>query len=152
MPERTLETPVGRLLLRADGVGLTEIAFGAREIRADADATLMRAERQLREYFAGMRRAFDLPLHPSGTPFQTRVWAELRKIPYGETITYGELARRIGNPGACRAVGMANHRNPLAIVVPCHRVIGANGALTGYAGGLEIKKMLLKLEEKHVEI
>lgn len=105
------------------------------------------AKRQLREYFDGERRDFDLPLAPAGTPFQRRVWDELRRIPYGETISYGELARRIGKPTASRAVGAANGRNPLAIVVPCHRVIGADGTLTGYGGGLPVKESLLAHEQ-----
>lgn len=102
--------------------------------------------RQLREYLTGMRREFTLPLHPIGTPFQLQVWEELRRIPYGETTSYGEIALKVGNPKGQRAVGMANHRNPIGIVVPCHRVIGKNGNLTGYAGGLDIKQRLLELE------
>lgn len=150
--ERTLETPVGRLLLRADGAELVEIRFGAREIRTDETELLLRAERELREYFAGERYGFDVPLHLSGTEFQTRVWNGLRAILYGTTVTYSELARRIGQPNAARAVGMANHANPLPIIVPCHRVIGADGRLTGYAGGLEIKRKLLELEGIYVQI
>ena len=111
-----------------------------------ASPLLDAAEAQLREYFAGTRRTFDLPLAPRGTAFQQRVWAALRAIPYGETRTYGELAAAIGSPSASRAVGMANHHNPIPIVIPCHRVIGANGTLTGYTGGLEIKRKLLALE------
>ena len=106
----------------------------------------MRAARQIEEYFAGTRREFRLPLDPEGNPFQRRVWNALRKIPYGETWSYGQLAERIGRPGAARAVGSANARNPLPIVVPCHRVIGANGKLTGYYGGLHLKAFLLELE------
>lgn len=102
---------------------------------------------QLREYFAGRRRGFDLPLAPAGTDFQRRVWRALTTIAYGETISYGELARRIGNPRASRAVGLANGANPLPIIVPCHRVIGASGALTGFGGGLPIKRTLLALEK-----
>jgi methylated-DNA-[protein]-cysteine S-methyltransferase len=101
---------------------------------------------QLEEYFEGKRRAFDLPLAPQGTPFQQRVWRALLDIPYGETISYGELASRIGNKAASRAVGLANGSNPLPIVIPCHRVIGSNGKLTGYGGGLPIKQQLLALE------
>ena len=101
---------------------------------------------ELREYFAGTRRAFTLPLAPAGTPFQQEVWAALREIPYGETRTYGQIAARIGRPKACRAVGMANNRNPIGIVVPCHRVVGASGALVGYAAGLAVKESLLRLE------
>lgn len=108
---------------------------------------LMRAKEQLEEYLTGERQAFSLPLAPRGTPFQLQVWQALREIPYGETRTYGEIAARIGNPRACRAVGMANHHNPLLIIVPCHRVIGASGQLTGFGAGLAVKEKLLKLEE-----
>ena len=107
------------------------------------------AARQLQEYFAGCRREFSLPLAPRGTEFQRQVWHALEGIPYGETRTYGEIARAIGKPKACRAVGMANHRNPLSILVPCHRVVGADGSLTGYGGGLEAKQFLLELEKRH---
>ncbi|MDR3671218.1 MAG: methylated-DNA--[protein]-cysteine S-methyltransferase [Holophaga sp.] len=103
--------------------------------------------RQLEEYFRGERRAFDLPLALRGTPFQLRVWAELQRIPYGATISYGELARRLGDPNLTRAVGAANGANPVSIIVPCHRVIGADGSLTGYGGGLENKRALLALEK-----
>ena len=104
---------------------------------------------QLSEYFSGTRTEFDIPLAPKGTPFQQRVWQELYKIPYSETVSYGEIARRIGNPKAARAVGMANNKNPWLIVVPCHRVIGADGSLVGYGGGLSIKSFLLELEKKN---
>ncbi len=107
---------------------------------------LLEARRQLEEYFAGLRAAFSLPLAPEGTDFQKAVWRELENIPYGETRTYGQIARALGNPKASRAVGMANHKNPVAIMIPCHRVIGADGSLTGYAGGLDIKETLLRLE------
>lgn len=110
---------------------------------------LHRLRKELREYFAGRRRAFDLPVRYSGTPFEARVWDELRRIPYGATISYGELARRIGNPAATRAVAGANARNPVSILVPCHRVIAADGSLGGYGGGLETKRLLLNLERKH---
>ena len=119
-----------------------------REQRSALSAALDAAKRQLAEYFDGTRRDFDLPLAPHGTAFQRRVWDELRRISYGETISYGELARRIGKPTASRAVGAANGRNPLAIVVPCHRVIGADGTLTGYGGGLSVKQALLALERR----
>ena len=102
--------------------------------------------RQLREYFAGQRFAFDLPVKARGTPFQEKVWSELCRIPYGETRSYKEIAIKIGDEKACRAVGMANNRNPISIIIPCHRVIGATGALVGYGGGLEMKKLLLALE------
>jgi methylated-DNA-[protein]-cysteine S-methyltransferase len=110
---------------------------------------LARAATQLREYFAGERRLFDLPLAPDGTGFQRLVWAALEQIPYGVTRSYGELARAIGRPAASRAVGTANSRNPISIIVPCHRVIGANGALTGYAGGMRAKQWLLDHEQRY---
>jgi methylated-DNA-[protein]-cysteine S-methyltransferase len=146
-------SPIGPLTLTAEAGALTAIDFGAPAGYADgaalappADAVLLEAAKQLGAYFAGERREFDLPLHPRGTPFQLTVWEALRRIPYGETVTYGELAADIGRPTAARAVGSANHHNPLAIVVPCHRVIGAGGTLTGYAGGLATKAALLDLE------
>lgn len=145
MNARTIETPIGPLTLEADENAVTVIRFGA-GVAQDVSPLLDAAEAQLREYFAGTRRTFDLPLAPRGTAFQQRVWAALRTIPYGETRTYGELAAAIGNPRAARAVGMANHRNPLPILIPCHRVIGADGSLTGYAGGVETKRKLLALE------
>lgn len=107
---------------------------------------LAEARRQLLAYLAGELREFDLPLSPAGTQFQRQVWEELRKVPYGRTVSYGELARRVGRPKAARAVGQANHNNPIPIIIPCHRVVGSGGALTGYAGGLEIKEKLLRLE------
>jgi methylated-DNA-[protein]-cysteine S-methyltransferase len=114
---------------------------------------LREARRQLEEYFAGERREFSLTLEPAGTDFQRRVWQALRGIPYGATMSYGELARRIGNPRAVRAVGLANGANPISIIVPCHRVIGADGSLTGYGGGLERKRFLLALERgSHREV
>ena len=108
---------------------------------------LEEAARQLRAYFAGQRQAFSLPLAPRGTAFQLQVWQALQTIPYGEVRTYGEIARAIGKPKACRAVGMANHKNPISIIVPCHRVVGADGSLTGYGGGLAAKEFLLALEQ-----
>ena len=107
---------------------------------------LLEAKRQLEEYFAGLRASFSLPLNPQGTAFQKKVWQQLEAIPYGQTRTYGQIAAAVGQPTASRAVGGANHNNPIAIVIPCHRVIGANGKLTGYAGGLDIKEKLLRLE------
>ena len=104
---------------------------------------------ELAAYFAGARRVFTVPLDPAGTPFQRRVWEALRSIPYGKTASYGAIAAQIGNPRAARAVGMANHCNPIPILIPCHRVVGAGGELTGYAGGLEIKRRLLELEADH---
>lgn len=149
----TIDSPIGELLLTGDGGALTGLWMqdGRRPKRVDprsteADEPFHEVRTQLGEYFAGERREFDLPLAPPGGSFNQRVWAELRKVPYGETITYGEQARRLGIPSAARAVGTANAQNPLAVIVPCHRVIGANGKLTGYAGGLERKRLLLELE------
>jgi len=146
-----MESPVGRLLLAADEAGLRRILFRGepeKGWREDPDA-LAEPVQQLQAYFAGDRHEFDLPLAPEGTPFQLRVWRELCKIPYGTTISYGELARRVGSPNGSRAVGLANGANPISIVVPCHRVIGSNGKLTGYGGGLENKQILLALEKEH---
>lgn len=144
MSTRTIETLIGALTLTASADAVTAVRFGAQGAR-DASALLDAAEAQLREYFARTRRTFDLPLDPRGTAFELRVWTALRTIPYGETRSYGAIAA-IGSPRAARAVGMANHRNPLPILIPCHRVIGADGSLTGYAGGLETKRRLLALE------
>lgn len=134
---------------------VTEISFGWENCVHDEKERrcfpAQEAERQLVQYFLGERRIFDFPFKMKGTEFQKKVWAELQKIPYGETRSYSEIAERIQNPKAVRAVGMANHRNPLAIVVPCHRVIGKNGSLTGYAGGIDKKRMLLELERKYRE-
>lgn len=149
-----MDSPVGTLRLVADHQGLREIWFAQERHPKQAQADWIRAEAPLRfarlqldEYFAGERKQFELPLHPIGTPFQLKVWEELRRVPYGATISYGELARRIGKPQAMRAVGAANGRNPLPIVVPCHRVIGADGSLTGFGGGLPTKRHLLSLEQ-----
>jgi methylated-DNA-[protein]-cysteine S-methyltransferase len=150
-----LATPIGTLLLVADAQGLREVWFETGKHRKTPDpawqqdtARLAFARRQLEEYFAGTRQHFDLPLHPLGTNFQVTVWQALADIPYGSTISYGELARRIGQPLAVRAVGAANGRNPLPIVLPCHRVIGANGSLTGFGGGLPTKRFLLEMEDQ----
>ncbi len=153
-----VDSPIGPLRLTSDGSALTGLYMVEHrhgpEVGADwADgasaAPLPAAAAQLAEYFAGARTEFDLPLAPEGTDFQKRVWQELTRIPYGARISYGELAGRLGNPGASRAVGLANGRNPISIVVPCHRVIGASGKLTGYGGGLERKQALLELEARH---
>lgn len=143
-------SPVGTLQLKENGQALTQIAFvNAKPERETALTPLLAAAaEQLEAYFAGSLQRFDLPVTLSGTPFQVEVWQTLRQIPYGETRTYAEIAAAVGNPAACRAVGMANRQNPLAIVVPCHRVIGKNGALTGYAGGLDRKWFLLELERR----
>ena len=146
--ELVVESPVGFLTLRSDGESLTELRFGDHGTGLQPCGILVETARQLAEYFAGVRRAFSVPLKPEGTEFQRSVWTALRSIPYGDTASYGEIAGRIGNPKACRAVGGANNRNPIAIIQPCHRVVGTNGSLVGYAGGLEVKKFLLELERK----
>lgn len=140
-------TPVGTLGLWARNGKLTGVTFEIAP-EAGADPALDAAKAQLEEYFAGTRRRFEIPLELSGTSFQMKCWRALMEIPYGESRCYSEIARRIGSPGAARAVGMANHVNPIPIIVPCHRVIGRDGSLTGYAGGLEMKKWLLE-HEKH---
>ena len=150
-----LNSPLGKLTLESDGQALTRIRLPEEEWEPDAEVDRVRkpelfaeAAVQLGAFFRGERQDFDLPLNPGGTPFQQKVWNLLREIPRGQTITYGELARRAGNPKASRAVGAANGRNPLPIVIPCHRVIGTGGKLTGYAGGLEAKKKLLEIEAR----
>ena len=147
----TVDSPVGPLVLTSDGTSLTRLLFDAPVDPAwstDPCPVRERAVEQLDEYFAGERTDFDLPLDPAGTPFQQATWLALREIPYARTINYGQLALRVGNPKASRAVGLANGRNPISIVVPCHRVIGANGSLTGYGGGLDRKRLLLDLERR----
>ena len=146
------DTPIGRLLLTAQGGALTAIYFARHqeglpkaEWRRD-NVALAGAAEELQTYFAGERTTFDVPMDLQGTPFERRVWNELLNIPFGVTVSYRDVAERIGQPKACRAVGLANGRNPVPIIVPCHRVIGSNGSLTGYGGGLEIKERLLALE------
>ena len=148
-----VQTPVGELELMEDGKGICSLSFGAspesEDVLEEETPLLAEAKKQLEEYFAGKRKAFELPLSLDGTEFQMRDWEELLRIPYGETRSYGEIAKAIGCPKGSRAVGMANRNNPIAVIVPCHRVIGANGSLTGYAGknkALDIKEYLLKLE------
>ena len=142
------DTPAGPLGLEEEGGRPTRLYLPNRPAEPAGEETLVlaRGRAELLEYLAGGRRAFDLPLAPRGTPFQRKVWAALADIPYGQSVTYGELARRVGCPKGSRAVGQANHRNPLPILLPCHRVVGANGTLTGYGGGLELKEWLLRLE------
>jgi len=155
----TIDSPVGPLLLAAndDGVRAIEFQPSRHAVKREADwqqvdwaecthPLLHRLQQQLDEYFAGTRRAFDLPLVPRGTAFQCEVWRTLASIPYGETVSYAQLATQLGKPSASRAVGAANGRNPLPIVLPCHRVIGADGSLTGFGGGLPTKRFLLQLE------
>lgn len=139
-------SPLGPLSLTASEDALTGVAFGGAGEAEASSPILEQAARELEEYFAGVRREFTVPLAPEGTEFQRLVWAELRKIPYGTTATYGDVAARIGKPKAAVAVGQANSRNPIPIIIPCHRVIGSGGKLVGYTGGLHIKKMLLEVE------
>lgn len=166
---RTVRSPIGPLVLEGDGTVLTRLRLpGERRTQTGASAAptpdwsgashgpiaedpqaYPAVVEQLEAYFAGALTTFDVPVRLEGSPFQREVWAELRRIPYGETISYGELAARVGRPGAARAVGLANGRNPVAIIVPCHRVIGSNGALVGYGGGLPAKQALLDLERAH---
>jgi methylated-DNA-[protein]-cysteine S-methyltransferase len=150
----TVDSPIGDLLLLGDRHALRGVYMqaGRKPVRVSdswhaADEPFAEARKQLEQYFAGERTAFDLPLAAEGSEFERRVWRALEEIPYGETESYGEVAERIGTPGSARAVGWANGRNPISIVVPCHRVIGANGTLTGYGGGLERKRFLLELEQ-----
>jgi len=148
--QTTYKSPLGFLNLKSDGLSVTELFFSESEFQEKNDCdVLLKCEQQLADYFAGKVIDFDLPLAPEGTEFQNKVWNELLKIPYGETITYLELAVRLGDSKSVRAVGTANGRNPLAIVIPCHRVIGAGNKLTGYAGGLDRKRWLLEHEMKH---
>lgn len=153
-----LDTPIGELLLAGDDEGLATIGFPKGSMRRNPEPDwifnekpLTEARRQLREYFSGKRRRFELPLRLSGTEFQRDVLRALQKIPYGETVSYGDIALRIGRPRAVRAVGAANGRNPLPIVIPCHRVIGKGGDLTGFGGGLDVKEALLRLEAEHTQ-
>jgi methylated-DNA-[protein]-cysteine S-methyltransferase len=143
-----IETPIGPLTLGSTQHGLSSLNFGAKVPKDGGidERVNRKAVKQLEEYFGGRRTDFDLPLDFKGTDFQMKVWNALLAIPYGQTRTYGEIANRIGRPGAARAVGMANHDNPIAVIIPCHRVVGHNGSLTGYAGGLHIKQHLLSIE------
>ena len=151
MTESTLiiDSPIGRLLLTAQHGALTSLWMEPFEEPAEAgrrDPVLTAARRQLDAYFAGKLTEFDLPLAPAGTAFQTGVWDELQRVPYGTTVSYAELAGRVGRPGHFRAVGAANGRNPISIIIPCHRVVGSNGSLTGYGGGIDRKRWLLDHE------
>ncbi len=151
-----LNTPIGDLLLAGDDDALSLVGFPQGAMRHNPDADWIHDEKpfaaareQLQEYFAGTRQEFDLPLNVSGTEFQVQVFEELQRIPYGETTSYGDIAQRIGRPKAMRAVGAANGRNPIPIIIPCHRVIGSGGQLTGFGGGLDTKEALLRLEAEN---
>lgn len=144
------QTPLGKIVITENGQAITGLSFGAslpEEVDGWETPLLKQAKDQLQEYLAGQRKSFDLPLAPQGTAFQQKVWKALLDIPYGAVVSYQDVARAIGHAKACRAVGGANNKNPIAIIIPCHRVIGANGRLVGYGGGLEIKRQLLALEK-----
>lgn len=142
------EFPIGRIAVACDETGITDVAMGEVDAKEEENHLIHQAAKQLEEYFFGCRQEFNLPLSLQGTQFQQNVWGELMRIPYGETRSYGQIAERIGNPRACRAVGRANNRNRIIIIIPCHRVIGADGSLVGYGGGVDVKKKLLELEKK----
>lgn len=147
-----IKSGIGILTLQADEEAIKEIAFGDKKVEGASEQEtplLERAQKELEEYFRGERSTFTVPIQPEGTEFQKKVWQALLEIPYGETRTYGEIAAAVGNPKASRAVGMANHNNPIPVIIPCHRVVGKNGSLTGYAGGLDKKTALLELERSN---
>jgi len=144
------KSPVGIIEIKADDraiTGLYLLKNNPVKMQTSTNPLIIKACQQLDEYFAGTRQTFDLPLSPKGTPFQEKVWKQLQEIPYGQTISYSQLAQAIGNPKACRAVGSANGKNPISIIIPCHRVIASDGSLGGYSSGLENKKILLDLEK-----
>jgi methylated-DNA-[protein]-cysteine S-methyltransferase len=154
-----IDSPVGKLLLAADAQGLRQVNFESSKRAApvrpewkESKTPFAEVIRQLRAYFSGELKQFDLPLAPEGTEFQLRVWNSLRTIPYGETVSYAQLAQKIGNPQAVRAVGLANGCNPIPIIIPCHRVIGSDGSLTGFGGGLPNKQKLLALESRQLSL
>lgn len=142
-------SPLGMLTLHSDGTALTALQFQVPEAPGSSCMLLEKTVQQLREYFSGMRTQFTLPLAPAGTDFQQEVWQALCRIPYGETRSYAELSAMVGHPAACRAAGNANGKNPIPIIIPCHRVIRADGSIGGYSGGLHIKRFLLDLEQQN---
>lgn len=144
-----IDSPIGTLGLCAREGYLVRIVFGGVEATDDVDKVLLTAKMQLEEYFAGTRREFSVPLDMEGTEFQKKVWRALMDIPYGEVCSYSEIAEKVGSPKAARAIGMANHVNPIPVIVPCHRVTGKSGKLVGYAGGIDMKALLLELEKKN---
>lgn len=144
-----IDSPLGTVRISANPTGITEVAFVSQSSKAEPSALTKKAAEQLMAYFSGHLTQFSLPLAASGTAFQQQVWQALVKVPFASTCSYADIARHLANPKAVRAVGAANGRNPIAIIVPCHRIIGANGTLTGYAGGLEKKAWLLKHEQRH---
>ena len=140
------DTYAGRIGITEEDGAITHLIFSERDWTVEETDLIKETKRQLDEYFAGKREEFDIPTRLEGTEFQKRVWEELRKIPYGKTVTYKDIAEAVGCPKGFRAVGLANNRNPISIIYPCHRVIGSNGSLTGYGGGLDVKEKLLELE------
>lgn len=150
MIQTPIQSPIGELFLIANSSALTSITHRKRAgVPLGENAISKKAAEQLKDYFAGKKVRFTVPLDPTGTPFQKRVWSELKKIPYGKTRSYKDIAREMGKPMAFRAVGSANGKNPLCVIIPCHRVIAADGSLGGYSGGLNKKKILLKIESIH---
>lgn len=148
------ETKIGKIGIVENGKAIIHISFGKINFEGvciNETPLLKKAGNQLQQYLEGKRKKFDLPLKPGGTEFQKKVWNVLQEIPYGETFTYKDVARAVGNIRACRAVGMANNKNPIPICIPCHRVIGSNGKLIGYAGGLDIKEKLLEIEKRNAD-
>ena len=147
----TYPPSLGPMTVASDGTAVTHVLFGTHVLEGRAAPTELtnRTANELQEYLAGKRTAFDIPLAPAGTEFQRAVWKALQNIPYGQTRSYADIAAVVGNPKATRAVGSANNRNPIAVLIPCHRVVGSNGKLTGYAGGLALKQRLLDLERAH---
>ena len=143
------DTPVGKLIIGEKNGSITRVTWTQlpKTYLQEETELILQCKNQLEEYFRGERKTFDLPLAPKGTEFQQKVWSALQEIPYGEVRSYKDIAEKVGNPKAARAVGMANNRNPIAILIPCHRVVGANGKLVGYAGGMEQKEKLLNLEK-----
>ncbi len=146
-----IDSPLGKLTLAEEEGKLTHLLFGEREVSGQngENEFLLGVKKQLDEYFAGKRYRFEIPVAPKGTIFQQKVWAALQQIGYGDTASYKQIAQMVGNPGACRAVGGANNKNPISIVIPCHRVVGADGSLTGYGGGMDKKIFLLELEKQN---
>lgn len=149
MFQYSYDTIIGKIFIAEKNGFIAQVSF--KEISAEKKETALikKTYLELAEYFNGKRQIFNVPLSPEGTPFQKKVWEELKKIPYGQTATYKEIAKGIDNEKACRAVGMANNKNPIAVIIPCHRVIGSNGSLTGYAGGLTVKNKLLQIEHEY---
>lgn len=149
---RYYDYPIGRVAIACDEYGITDVTTGGVADAEESETPLIKtAAKQLEEYFYGVRREFDLPLSLCGTEFQKKVWSALLNIPYGAVCSYGDIAKEIGNPKACRAVGGANNKNRIIIIIPCHRVIGADGSLVGYGGGLDVKEKLLTLERNFLE-